>query len=343
MVRARRSATGGRQVKATAARRAKSLHMLGAGGVAAGVLLAAVQGCAAQAPTPHGSSRTGPAAAGPSATKRDPAARTTAPGRLVAGTLQPASPSPSASPPQDPLGTAAASYVASRGGTVVAAVSDVSTGRTWTLGPPHPQAEASIVKLDILETLYARQGGPAGLPAGDQALAQQMMEDSDNSAATSLWNDVGGPATIQSFNAAAGLTHTAPSSCVTCPGFAWPGWGLSTTTPADQIALLRQLVKPSTLLTDEQRQAALQFMENVDPSQRWGVTGGVPSRATVAVKDGWLPLDSASTDWQINSIGWVSGSGRDYLVAVLTTGNPTEQYGIDTINGLSAIVWAHMG
>ncbi len=328
-------------MKATAARRARSLRTLGAGGVAAGVLLAAVQGCAAHTPAPDGSSRTGPAAAGPSATGRDPAARTPARGPLVAGMLRPAS--PSSSPAQDPLGTAAASYVASRSGTVVAAVSDVRTGRTWTLGPPRPQAEASIVKLDILETLYARQGGPAGPPAGDQALAQQMMEDSDNSAATSLWNDVGGPATIQSFNAAAGLTHTAPSSCVTCPGFAWPGWGLSTTTPADQIALLRQLVKPSTLLTDKQRRSALQFMENVDPSQRWGITGGVPSRATVAVKDGWLPLDSASTDWQINSIGWVSGSGRDYLMAVLTTGNPTEQYGIDTINGLSAIVWGRVG
>jgi beta-lactamase class A len=238
---------------------------------------------------------------------------------------------------------AAAAYAASRTGTVVAAVSDVSTGQTWGLGPQHPQAEASIVKLDILETLYAQQdSGTQGLPAADQPLAQQMMEDSDNSAATSLWNAVGGPAKIQSFNTAAGLTHTSPSSCVACPGFAWPGWGLSTTTPADQLALLRQLVKPSTLLTDEQRHAALQFMENVAPSQRWGVTGGVPPQATVAVKDGWLPLDAANTDWQINSIGWVSGSGRDYLMAVLTTGNPTEQYGIDTINGLSAIVWGRM-
>ena len=147
--------------------------------------------------------------------------------------MQPASPSPSASQAQDPLGSAA-SYVSSRSGMVVAAVSDVSTGRTWTLGPPQPQAEASIVKLDILETLYAQQGGPAGLRRG-QALAQQMMEDSDNSAATSLWNDVGGPATIRSFNAAAGLTDTSPSSCVACPGFAWPGWGLTTTTPADQM------------------------------------------------------------------------------------------------------------
>jgi len=83
-------------------------------------------------------------------------------------------------------------------------------------------------------------------------------------------------------------------------------------------------------------------MENVTPSQRWGVSGGVPLQATVALKNGWLPLNSAGTDWQINSIGWISGLGRDYLMAVLTTGNPVEQYSIDTIDQLSAIVWAAM-
>lgn len=331
-------------MKGTRARRAKALRTLGASGAAAaGLLLAAVQGCDAYAPVPYASGGISHPAASSATAGTVPAARGAGGGSPAAGTLPPAA-SPAASPGsgQDPLGMAAAAYVASRTGTVVAAVSD-STGQTWSLGLQHPQAEASIVKLDILETLYAQQdSGTQGLPAADQPLAQQMMEDSDNSAATSLWNAVGGPAKIQSFNTAAGLTHTSPSSCVACAGFAWPGWGLSTTTPADQLALLRQLVMPSTLLTDEQRRAALQFMENVAPSQRWGVTGGVPLQATVAVKDGWLPLDAANTDWQINSIGWVSGSGRDYLMAVLTTGNPTEQYGIDTINGLSAIVWGGM-
>jgi hypothetical protein len=32
----------------------------------------------------------------------------------------------------------------------------------------------------------------------------------------------------------------------------------------------------------------------------------------------------------------------DRLV-VLTTGNPTEQYGIDTIDQLAALVWQHLG
>ena len=30
-------------------------------------------------------------------------------------------------------------------------------------------------------------------------------------------------------------------------------------------------------------------------------------------------------------------------MAVLTTGNPSEQYGIDTIDQLASMVWQHMG
>ncbi len=180
---------------------------------------------------------------------------------------------------QNPLGAAAAAYVAGRAGAVLAAVYDVGTGRTWRLGQGQPQA---------------------------------------------------------------GLTQTAPSSCVVCPGFAWPGWGLTTTTPDDQIALLKQLVMPNSVLTSAERAYALLLMENVTPSQRWGISGGVPAQATVALKNGWLPLQSADSDWQVNSVGWVSGSGRDYLIAVLTTGNPSEQYGVDTIERLAALAWQGM-
>ncbi|MGD0706078.1 MAG: serine hydrolase [Trebonia sp.] len=196
---------------------------------------------------------------------------------------------------RDPFGTAAASHLSTRTGTVLAAVYDVRTGQTWRLGQGRPQAEASVVKLDVLETLLAERGH-GGLSAGDQSLASQMIEESDNTAATSLWYEVGGAARIRLFNAEAGLTQTTPSSCVVCAGFPWPGWGLSTTTPADQIALLRKLITPGLLLTDAERDYALSLLENVTPSQRWGVSGGVPAQATVALKNGWLPLAGADSD-----------------------------------------------
>jgi hypothetical protein len=239
----------------------------------------------------------------------------------------------------NPFGATAAGYLATRAGTVMAAVYDVTTGQTWRLGQGRPQHEASVVKLDVLETLLAR---PGALAASDRSLAQRMIEDSDNDAATSLWYEVGGASGIRSFNAAAGLAATTPSSCVTCPGFPWPGWGLTTTVPADQPVLLKKLLVPGGPLTGADRAYALSLMENVTQAQRWGVSGGVPANVTVALKNGWLPLDRAGSDWQINSVGWIAGQGRNYLMAVLTTGNPSEQYGIDTIDHLAAIVWAAM-
>jgi hypothetical protein len=268
--------------------------------------------------------------------------RASAPGPGPSGSVSPPSP-PAPARHHDPFGAMAAAEVTSRSGTALAAVYDIRTGQTWTLGRGRPQAEASIVKLDILETLLARRRASSNtLPAGELSLAQRMIEDSDNDAATSLWDAAGGPDGIRTFDAAAGLRRTSPSRCVDCPGFPWPGWGLTTTTPADQIALLRQLVTPGSLLGREQQRYVRQLMEQVTLSQRWGVSGGVPQQVTVALKNGWLPLNSASTDWQINSIGWISGRGRDYLMAVLTTGNPTEQYGIGTIDELSASVWRNM-
>jgi len=240
-----------------------------------------------------------------------------------------------------PLGPAAQSYADGRDGTVRVAVYDLTTGQEWSLGSGTAQDEASIVKVDILETLLSQR--PAGLTADDQSLATAMIEDSDNDAATSLWDLVGGSTGIGAFNSQAGLTQTTPSPCVVCSGFPWPGWGLTTTTAADQITLLRRLVEPGGPLTASERKYALSLMENVTQDQQWGVSSGVPAGVTVALKDGWLPLDAANDNWQINSIGWVDGGGRDYLLAMLSTGNPSEQYGIDTLNSLGSMVWQGLG
>jgi hypothetical protein len=55
----------------------------------------------------------------------------------------------------------------------------------------------------------------------------------------------------------------------------------------------------------------LPLLENVIPDQRWGICAGVPARVTVALKNGWLPPPGQGGDGQVNSVGWVSGGGRD--------------------------------
>ena len=312
-----------------------SVAACGSGGVsglasAAGVGRSAASSAGSATSAPGSSSSAGSPAGSSSAGS---AGTGTSTGVPSSGTAQSAD-----SERADPFSAAVDGYLAGRSGTVLAAVYDVRTGQSWRLGDGPAQDEASVVKVDILETVLSASDG-TGLSSDNQGLAQQMIEDSDNDAATSLWYAAGGTAGLAAYNDRVGLTRTTPSPCVVCADFPWPGWGLTTTVPDDQITLLKQLITPGPVLTAADRQYALSLLENVTPDQAWGVSGGVPAGVTVALKNGWLPLNDDNTDWQINSEGWVSGDGRDYLISVLTTGNPTEQYGIDTINGLSSLIW----
>jgi Beta-lactamase enzyme family len=238
-----------------------------------------------------------------------------------------------------PFSSSLESYLNDRSESAIdASVLDLNTGKVFDfhVGSQYPQPEASVVKLDILGTLLAQSNGT--VPSNLQPTMQAMIEQSDNASATSLWNEVGGQPAIYSFNQMIGMSATQMSTCVECPGFPWPGWGLSTTTAADQIKLLAVLTQPNQFLNTTQRQYVVGLLENVTSSEAWGVSSGPPSGVTVALKNGWLPL-TGDTNWQVNSVGWIFGQGKNYLIAVLTSGNATMQYGIDTIQAISEQVW----
>lgn len=226
---------------------------------------------------------------------------------------------------------------------VEVAIDNLSDGSVWTYGASRPQSEASIVKVDILSTLLARLSAAGRTPSSAQlALAESMIRESDNDSATALWNEDDGATGIAAFNSHIGMRETVPSKCVQCPGFPWPGWGLTTTTPRDQIRLLEAIVSAHGGLTPTDSDLVLHLMETVIPADRWGASSGVPSHVTVALKNGWLPLVAPDSDWQINSIAWVHGKGRDYLIAMMSAHNPTEGYGIQTLNEISSVVWSEM-
>jgi beta-lactamase class A len=207
----------------------------------------------------------------------------------------------------------------------------LATGQTYAYRPGVVEHTASTVKVDILATLL-REAQAAGQPltAGEQALAVPMIEDSLDSAADVLWVQLG-PGAIATTERELGMVDTAPAT----DGI----WGTTTTTAADRLDMVRAVVFANPVLTDSSRAYILNLMEHITPSQDWGVTGGVPAGVTVALKNGFSIIDG----WQINSMGWVSGDGRDYLISVLTDGNPSEAYGIATANAISAIVWNSLG
>ena len=179
---------------------------------------------------------------------------------------------------------------------------------------------ASIVKTIILGALlrwHQETGRP--LSAAEKEKARLMITQSDNGAATALWDEVG-MRRLQHFLDLAKMQQTQ----LGLYGY----WGLTQVTTHDEMLLLELLTTPNSVLTVSSRSYELGLMAKVIPGQRWGTPAGAPAGVTVHVKNGWLP---DNTGWHINSTGAFTGKNKNYLMAMLTDDNPSEQYGIDTI------------
>ncbi|MEU3980002.1 serine hydrolase [Streptomyces sp. NPDC026672] len=179
---------------------------------------------------------------------------------------------------------------------------------------------ASIVKVDILAALLLRaQDADRRLTAAERAYATRMIESSDNDAASALWRDIGGAAGLDAANRRFGLMDTT--------GGDGGLWGLTRTTAADQLTLLRQVFEDDSKLSAASRAYLRGLMENVVAGQRWGVSAVPGGSSGWALKNGWLPRSTTGL-WDVNSIGRVTSAGRSYLLAVLTDGTSTQERGI---------------
>jgi Beta-lactamase enzyme family len=230
---------------------------------------------------------------------------------------------PRACPAHAALLAALAPVLRRRTGMLAVGVADLSTGVTATYHQRQAFHTASIVKADILATLLLQlQHQHAGLSVGEQDLATAMIEDSDNGAATALWNVIGATAGLAGGDQALRLRHTAPGQD------GW--WGLTATTVTDQLRLLSALTSKHSPLTAASRRYELNLMHNVATGQNWGVTAAASRGTRPAVKNGWMP-DGAAGLWDINSIGVISRHGQRLLVAVLSSGQPSQQAGISQV------------
>ena len=110
-------------------------------------------------------------------------------------------------------------------------------------------------------------------------------------------------------------------------------WGMTTTTPADQIKLLNNIFFSSTKLSDSSRNYIQHLMSNVESDQQWGISTGSNN---FALKNGWLDQDDGSGKWIINSIGRVNGSqDNDYTIAVYTDNNSSMNSGEKLVEKLA--------
>ncbi|MGW1090127.1 serine hydrolase [Streptomyces sp. NPDC002596] len=205
--------------------------------------------------------------------------------------------------------------------TMSVAVLDTDSGDGAMYGK-RMYATASIVKVDILAALLLQaQDDERELTGYERSRAVTMIENSDNDAATSLMQAIGGAAGLDAANQRFGLTSTTAAQA----------WGLTQTTSADQLKLLQTVFGTHSKLTGASRTYLQGLMRRVAADQHWGVSA---AGSDWALKNGWMPR-SATGLWDINSIGQVKAHEHTYLVAVLSAGQQTKETGIERVESVA--------
>ncbi|MFF1304310.1 serine hydrolase [Streptomyces sp. NPDC058307] len=204
---------------------------------------------------------------------------------------------------------------------VSAAVLDLESGDSAVHGDGAFDT-ASIVKVDILAALLLRhQEAGTRLSAQEKAYATTMIENSDNTSASALWDIIGKASGLDAANEKLGLTGT--------KGGDGALWGLTRTTAADQLVLLQQVFGDDSELSEASRSYLRDLMGQIAADQRWGVSAAADGSGW-ALKNGWLPRSTTGL-WDINSIGRVTVDGHAYLVAVLSNGSTAQAKGISLV------------
>ncbi|MDQ0991026.1 serine hydrolase [Streptomyces sp. V3I7] len=228
----------------------------------------------------------------------------------------------------DKLRTDITAALASRAGTIAVGLYDRTTNTTCTLRSTTAYDSASVVKVTVLATLlWDAKKHNRYLTDREVSLAKAMITQSDNTATSTLWKQLG-LTKIRGFLSDAGMTQTIPGA----NGY----WGLTQITVTDEQKLLKLITARNAVLSDNSRAYILKLMGQVISSQRWGTPYGAPSGVAVHVKNGWL--QRSTHGWRVHSVGTFNGNGHDYMITVLTHGNSTMSYGINTIQGVAKVI-----
>jgi hypothetical protein len=239
---------------------------------------------------------------------------------------------PTPSPTPDRVAKAKAQlerFVRGKGGRVSVALHDRVSGAGLAVGTRRFRT-ASIVKVDILAALLLADDT---LTSTQRALATDMITVSDNDAASRLFRTVGGVSGLNKANATFGMKETKANSA----------WGVTTTTAADQVRLLRAITAGDGPLSTAATRFVLGLMTKVVEEQRWGVPAAAPAEASgVWVKNGWVPVSADDGLWVVNSIGRIAEDGHDWLLAVLSDHHATRQKGIDIVEEAATVALRSM-
>jgi hypothetical protein len=192
-------------------------------------------------------------------------------------------------------------------------IQDVRSGGTYSFNGDYSSQSASMAKpMIVAMALRKARSDGGGLSTENTENARKAITQSDNDAATALWN-YAGYAGYQTLADELGLTHTHLDTNKP------DQWSWTWTTPGDQVKLVKVLATGgSKALTDTECTFIYDLMGEVINDQTWGVGEPKSETVTVHLKNGWVQFKSSDGLWAVNSMGEVSGDQRDYRVCVMT-------------------------
>jgi D-alanyl-D-alanine dipeptidase len=191
-----------------------------------------------------------------------------------------------------------------------------SRGRLHGYQARRRYASGSIVKLMLLVAYLRRLEGRMPPPA-DQQLLHTMIVLSGNKVASIIQGKVG-TAALWDVARDAGMRDFAVSG----------SWGSSLISAADQARFFRRFDR---MIPAGTRDYARELMSSIDRRQRWGFPRPALDLGFDAFfKIGWR---ATATGRLVHAVGMFERDRERVSLAVLTDGNPSHDYGTDTIRG----------
>jgi hypothetical protein len=221
--------------------------------------------------------------------------------------------------PAIPAMERAADYLEQRAGHTAFAVVG-SSGHEYGLNMHDAFVSASVVKAMLLVGyLRALARRHQHLDSATSALLYPMIHVSDNTAASSVWHIVGN-AGLMKVAAAAGMKEFGLGA----------DWANEQITAADQARFFFHLDR---LVPRRFRRYALSLLGGIDSTQSWGIPAVARPRWRTYFKGGWRLTGNGQL---VSQIGLLSRRGRRVAIAVMTDGDPSMGYGVDTVQGVAA-------
>ncbi|WP_432980123.1 hypothetical protein [Dactylosporangium sp. CA-233914] len=221
--------------------------------------------------------------------------------------------SPSAGAVKD-RGAQALAFVQQQPGTLGIIVRDRQTGAVWRAGDTKAKTwTASTIKLAIATDLLERsQAKQVTLDSADRSNLDKALINSDNDAATALWNKYDGPGMLERFRTKFGMSGLAVIS-------GYETFWRNLECGAEDLQNLMTYVLEKTDSTS--RTYLVTTLRKVASNQRWGVWAA-GSGLRPGNKDGWAekPVDGRNV-WVTHTVGF-AGDGERYVVAAMYEQRP---------------------